>query len=96
MGRGIVRLGDSNSVGGAATGGVSSVRVNGRPVVVPGVSVTPHPCCGQKKCPPIHCFASTTGGVSSVRAGGLPVIVAGDSDNCGHSRSGCSSDVRAG
>jgi hypothetical protein len=29
----VQRQGDSNSAGGAATGGVASVRVNGRPVV---------------------------------------------------------------
>jgi uncharacterized Zn-binding protein involved in type VI secretion len=91
----VQRQGDANSAGGIAQGGVSSVRVNGRPIMVEGMSVTPHPCCGQKKCPPIHCNASTKGS-SAVKAGGLSVIVTGDVDTCGHSRSGGSGDVKIG
>ena len=93
---GVQRQGDANSAGGVITGGVSSVRVNGRPIAVEGLSVTPHPCCGQKRCPPIHCNATTKGSSSSVKAGGISVIVAGDVDTCGHSRSGGSSDVKIG
>jgi len=92
----VQRVGDANGAGGVITSGVGSVRVNGRPIAVIGKSVTAHPCCGAKGCPPVHCSATTSGGVGSVRAGGKPVIVAGDSDTCGHSRSGGSGDVRAG
>jgi uncharacterized Zn-binding protein involved in type VI secretion len=92
---GVQRQGDANSAGGVITGGNSTVRVNGRPIAVDGLSVTPHPCCGRKGCPPIHCNA-TTKGSSSVKAGGLSVIVSGDVDTCGHARSGGSSDVKIG
>lgn len=93
---GVQRVGDANGAGGVITSGVSSVRVNGRPIAVVGKKVTPHPCCGKRGCPPVHCSATTSGGIGSVRAGGSPVIVAGDADTCGHSRSGGSGDVRAG
>jgi uncharacterized Zn-binding protein involved in type VI secretion len=90
----VQRQGDANSAGGVATSGVSSVRVNGRAVVVPGISVTPHPCCGRKGCA-IHCAAVTTGGSGTVRAGGKPVIrTSADADSCGHARAGGSPDVR--
>jgi uncharacterized Zn-binding protein involved in type VI secretion len=92
----VQRVGDANSAGGVATGGIASVRVNGRPIVVNGNPVSPHPCCGAKRCPPVHCHAVTAGPSSSVRAGGVPVILTGAGDTCGHPRSGGSPDVRAG
>jgi uncharacterized Zn-binding protein involved in type VI secretion len=92
----VQRQGDVNAAGGVANGGVASVRVNGRSIIVTGCSVTPHPCCGQKGCPPIHCSATTSGGSASVRAGGIPVIRTGDSDTCGHARVGGSPNVRVG
>lgn len=92
---GVQRVGDPNTKGGIVTGGVSSVRVNGRPVAVIGKSVTRHYCCGMKKCPPVHCFAFTAGGSGSVRAGSMPISLTGKSDTCGDSRTGGSSNVRA-
>jgi uncharacterized Zn-binding protein involved in type VI secretion len=92
----VQRQGDANSAGGVAQGGASSVLVNGRPIMVPGMSVTPHPPCGQKKAPPIHCNATTSGGSGTVKAEGKPVIMTGDVDTCGHARSGGSSDVTIG
>ena len=90
----VQRQGDANSAGGVASSGVASVRVNGRPVVVPGISVTPHPCCGQKGCAK-HCSATTNGGSATVRAGGKPIIrTSSDVDTCGHARSGGSPNVR--
>jgi uncharacterized Zn-binding protein involved in type VI secretion len=90
----VQRQGDANSAGGVATSGVSSVRVNSRPVVIPGISVTPHPCCGRKRCAK-HCAAVTTGGSGTVRAGGKPIIrTSADSDSCGHARAGGSPNVR--
>lgn len=91
----VQRQGDPNATGGIITSGVGSVRVNNRPVAVPGKSVTPHPCCGRKGCPPIHCSAKTSGG-RSVKAGGQPIIVTGDKDSCGHGRQGGSPNVRIG
>jgi uncharacterized Zn-binding protein involved in type VI secretion len=90
----VQRQGDPNSSGGINTSGVTSVRVNGRPIVVPGISVTPHPCCGQKGCG-VHCSAVTSGGSKSVRAGGKAVIRDDDSDTCGHPRVAGSATVRA-
>lgn len=88
------RKGDPNSAGGIATAGVPSVRVNGRPILVPGISVTPHPCCGNSGCGK-HCRAKTRGGSATVRAGGKPVIRTGaDKDTCGHPRAGGSGNVR--
>lgn len=90
----VQRQGDPNSSGGVNTAGVASVRVNGRPIVVPGISVTPHPCCGRPGCG-IHCSAVTSGGSGTVRAGGKAVIRDGDSDTCGHPRVAGSATVRA-
>jgi len=91
----VQRQGDANGAGGVITGGVGSVRVNGRPIAVAGLGVTPHPCCGQQGCPSVHCFASTTGGARTVRAGGVPVSLTGAPDTCGDSRAGGSPNVRA-
>lgn len=91
----VVRKGDVNSAGGVATDGASTVLVNGRGVVYPGVSVTPHPCCGAPGCE-IHCVAVTSGGSSSVIAEGRPFIMVGDSDTCGHPRATGSPDVIVG
>ncbi len=88
------RQGDTNSAGGAATGGIASVRVNGSPVVVNGVSVAAHAPWGRPH--PPHAAAVTTGGNGSVRAGGVPIVTAGCADSCGHARSGGSGDVRVG
>lgn len=89
----VQRQGDANSAGGTNTGGVGSVRANGRPIVVPGIGVSPHPCCGRKGCN-AHCSAKTVGGSGSVRAEGKPINYTGCTDTCGHPRSGGSGDVR--
>lgn len=90
------RVGDANGAGGVARTGVSSVRVNNRPIIVVGNPVTPHPCCGSEDCPSIHCSARTSGGSKTVRAGNIRIVRTGDSDNCGHARAGGSGDVRVG
>lgn len=89
----VQRSGDANTAGGVAQGGVGSVKVNGRAVIVTGNSVTSHPCCGARRCPSIHCSATTNGGSSTVRAGGLPIIRTEDPDTCGHPRAGGSPNV---
>ena len=91
----VVRMGDVNSAGGVATSGVFTVLCNGRPVVGPGVGVTPHPCCGAKGCG-IHCGAVTTMGSPTVLAGGRPVVFTGSPDTCGHSRATGSFDTIVG
>ena len=88
----VVRRGDANSAGGVATQGAATVLVNGRGVVPPGASVTPHPCCGSKGCK-AHCNARTTGGSATVFAEGKPIILVGDSDTCGHARAQGSPNV---
>ena len=93
---GAQRDGDANDQGGVTSGGVASVRVNGRPVSVLGNKVSRHFCCGRKGCPPIHCAASTGGGSGTVKAGGIAIVRTGDADNCGHARTGGSGDVRVG
>ena len=94
---GVQRDGDSNTGGGAAQGGVGSVRVNGRPIMIPGQSVTPHPPYPRRgRNEHNNGSQQTAGGVGSVRAGGSPVVVDGNSDTCGHARTGGSGDVRAG
>lgn len=92
----VQRKGDPNSAGGVAMQGIDSVRINGRPVVVEGMPVSPHPCCGQNGCPPVHCNARTNNGVSTVRAGGKPIVVDGKTDTCGHPRINGSPNVRIG
>lgn len=94
---GVQRDGDANAGGGVAQGGVSSVRVNGRPVMIPGQSVTPHPPYPRKgRNEHNNGGQVTAGGNSSVRAGGKPIIVTGNADSCGHPRAGGSGDVRIG
>jgi uncharacterized Zn-binding protein involved in type VI secretion len=90
--------GDANSAGGAVSGGVASVRVNGKPVTVNGNPVSAHAPWPQRRNNPHppHAAATTTGGNGTVRAGGIPVVTTGCSDTCGHARAGGSTDVRVG
>lgn len=93
----VQRNGDANSAGGVAQGGVSSVRVNGIPIMIPSQQVTPHPPYPRRgRNQHNNGSQKTAGGVPSVRAGNQPVVVTGDSDTCGHPRSGGSPNVRAG
>lgn len=83
----VVRIGDPNIAGGLAVfPGAMSVTVNGRPVCTTGTLVTPHPCCGAKGCPPVHCKAVTTLGSLSVTAEGKPIVYVGSPDSCFHTR----------
>ena len=60
---GVVREGDVNILGGVCQGGVSSVLVNGRPIAIPGMTVTPHPPCPFA---PSHCLSQTSKGGGSL------------------------------
>ena len=93
---GVQRQGDANVFGGLALGGDPTVRVNGRPILIEGTAVSPHPCCGRKGCNPLHCFCLTKGGNPTVRANGIPVITDYATDQCGDLRVGGSGDVRVG
>lgn len=93
----VQRQGDTNSAGGAAGVGVASVRVNGKPIVVVGTSVSAHAPWPQRRSNPHppHAATVTAGGSGTVRAGGIPVVRTTDVDQCGHPRIGGSPDVRA-
>jgi uncharacterized Zn-binding protein involved in type VI secretion len=91
MSGGVVRLTDPNSCGGIPMNGVTSVRVNGIPIVVTGASVSPHT---NYRTP--HTTAHTLSKTPSVRAGGMPVVSASDVDTCGHPRLNASPNVRIG
>ena len=94
----VQRQGDKNDGTGEATGGVASVRVNNKPIMIPAQAVTAHPPYGRKGRKTVHNDGSqkTAGGVATVRAGGKPVVVTGNADTCGHSRVGGSPNVFAG
>lgn len=89
----VCRVGDKNAAGGVILAGDPSVLVNFRPVAVIGAPVTPHPCCGAKGCPPVHCAAKTTSTNYTVLVGGKPIVTFGNPDTCGHARVGGSLDV---
>lgn len=92
----VQRVGDQNNAGGVITNGDGSVLINGRAVAIQGASVSAHPCCGQRGCPPTHCNAKTQANNSSVLVNGVPLILTGDVDTCGHARTGGSADVVVG
>ena len=92
----VQRVGDRNSAGGVIQNGDDTVLVNGRAVAVRGSSVSAHPCCGQRGCPPTHCSAKTQTQNSTVLVNGVPLILANDKDTCDHPRAGGSSNVTVG
>ena len=95
---GIQTDGDANSAGGVVSGGIASVRVNGKPATVTGNPVSAHAPWPQRRNNPHppHAAATTTGGSGSVKAGGIGIITTGCADSCGHTRVGGSGDVRVG
>lgn len=89
----VQRVGDQNSAGGVILNGDNSVLVNGRAIAIQGASVSPHPCCGQKGCPPTHCNAKTQTKNFTVLVNGIPLIITNDTDTCGHARAAGSPNV---
>jgi uncharacterized Zn-binding protein involved in type VI secretion len=91
----VQRDGDKNDGDGVASGGVASVRVNNKSIMIPAQAVSAHLPYGNKGAKTIHNDGTqkTAGGVASVRAGGKPVVVTGNADTCGHLRVGGSRDV---
>jgi len=89
----VQRVCDQNSAGGVIVNGDASVLINGRTAAVQGASVSAHPCCGQRGCPPTHCNARTQASASTVLVNGVPLILTGDVDTCGHARTGGSNNV---
>lgn len=96
MGKAIQRVGDRNTAGGVIQNGDNTVLINGRAVAIEGSSVSPHPCCGAKGCPPTHCSAKTHTNNSTVLVNGKPLIFTDDHDTCGHPRASGSPDVIVG
>jgi len=96
MGKAVQRVGDRNTAGGVILNGDNTVLINGRAVAVKGASVSPHPCCGQRGCPPTHCNAKTQTNNNIVLVNGVPLIFTDDKDTCGHARASGSPDVTVG
>jgi uncharacterized Zn-binding protein involved in type VI secretion len=93
----VQRDGDANAGGGIAQGGEPSVRINGRPAMTPGQSVTPHPPYPRKgRNEHNNGGQLTAGGSKTVKVGGKPAVLTGDVDTCGHPRVGGSDNVRVG
>jgi uncharacterized Zn-binding protein involved in type VI secretion len=92
----VCRVGDKNAAGGVILVGDPTVLVNNRPVAIIGSKVTPHPCCGAKGCPPVHCAAVTTSKNYNVLVNGKPIVTFGDKDTCAHTRVGGSPNVIVG
>lgn len=92
----VCRVGDKNAAGGVILTGDFSVLVNFRPVATIGSKVSPHPCCGARGCPPVHCAALTTSTNKTVLVNGKPITTFGDIDTCGHPRLLGSKDVIVG
>jgi len=82
----IVRKNDKNNKGGAALKGDSTFIVNNQPAVRNGSPVSKHP----KGTP--HRSAKTAGGSKSFILSNIKANYVGNSDSCGHSRSGGSPD----
>jgi uncharacterized Zn-binding protein involved in type VI secretion len=82
-----MRVGDKNVAGGVILLGEPTVLVNNRPVATIGAPVSPHPCCGAKGCPPVHCAAKTTTVTPQVLVNGKPICTSFALDTCGHPRS---------
>jgi uncharacterized Zn-binding protein involved in type VI secretion len=89
----VQRVGDQNSAGGVILNGDNTVLVNGRAIAIQGASVSAHPCCGQRGCPPTHCNAKTQTKNSQVLVNGRPLVITDDTDTCGHARAGGSPNV---
>lgn len=91
---GAARLGDILGPGGVLVSPVSfNVLVNGRPVALDKCRYTPHPCCGQKGCPPAHCSGGTKSIVQGVLVNGQRPLTKGAIGDCGHKVQSASSDV---
>ena len=89
----VQRVGDQNSAGGVILDGDNTVLVNGRAIAVQGASVSAHPCCGQRGCPPTHCNAKTQASNNRILVNGKPLILTDDKDTCDHPRASGSPNV---
>lgn len=91
---GIVRLGDILGPGGVVGPPISpNILVNGRPAALVGAVYSPHPCCGEKKCPPFHCFGAIADAPVGVFFNGVPPLTKSGIGLCKHKIRTCSPDV---
>lgn len=91
---GIVRLGDILGPGGVVGPPVTpNILVNGRPAALVGAVYSPHPCCGEKKCPPFHCFGAIGDVPVGVLFNGKPPLTKSGIGLCRHKIEVCSPDV---
>jgi len=90
MGKGLVRLGDTNIAGGAvmASGCDTSVTINGRPIALALGAVTPHAKHGGPNLTQLV--------PSGITVNGKPVAVYPSVDSCGDARVTGSTNVIAG
>jgi len=90
MGKGLVRLGDTNVAGGAvmASGCDNSVLINGRPIALALGAVTPHAKHGGPNLTQLV--------PSGITVNGKPVAVYPSVDSCGDARVTGSTDVMIG
>lgn len=84
----VQRMGDVNTGGGAILMGIPNVLVNGLPIAVMGMPVSPHSY--------YHVGTVTVPTQFSVICNGMPVIKMGDVDSCGDMRLGGSLNVFVG
>ena len=82
----VCRIGDANEVGGVILQGDPTIIVEFQPIAFFGALVSPHPCCGAKGCPPIHCCAEIESENYTVLVNGFPIVTVGDIDTCGDIR----------
>ena len=91
---GVVRIGDILGPGGVIGPPASvGIYVNGRPAALVGATYTPHPCCGEKKCPPTHCFGVVLDIPVGVYFNGLPPLTKSGRGICKHGIRTASTDV---
>lgn len=94
MPAGVVRTGDILGPGGVVMAPAAfDVLTNGRPTAIIGAAYTPHPCCGEKKCPPTHCKGTILDLPSGVYANDKPVLTRNGLGICGHKVQTASTDV---
>jgi len=82
---GVVRIGDILGPGGIVGPPFApNIFVNGRPAALVGAVYSPHPCCGEKKCPPFHCFGAIGDVPVGVFFNGIPPLTKSGIGLCKH------------
>ena len=91
---GVVRMGDILGEGGVIGPPMAvNIYVNGRPAALVGAVYSEHPCCGEKKCPPFHCFGAIGDAPVGVYFNGAPPLTKSGIGLCRHKVMTASPDV---